>query len=126
MSATLTDREAGRAQQGHRHRPQDLAERRSRTTSRPRASRDGLSGRFQGKIVVGAANFSENQTLANIYKLALNAAGFQASVKTVGNRELYEPALERGELQVVPEYAATLTEFLNKDQRRERRPEGER
>lgn len=75
----------------------------------------GLSG-GSGKIVVGAANFSENQTLANIYAQTLNAAGFQASVKTVGNRELYEPALEKGELQVVPEYAGTLTEFLNKKQ----------
>ncbi len=74
---------------------------------------EGLSG-GSGKIVVGAANFSENQTLANIYAEVLKAAGFQASVKTVGNRELYEPALEKGELQVVPEYAGTLTEFINK------------
>ena len=43
---------------------------------------DGLSG-GSGKIVVGAANFSENQTLANIYAQVLNAAGFDASVKTV-------------------------------------------
>jgi osmoprotectant transport system substrate-binding protein len=75
---------------------------------------DGLAGGGSGKIVVGAANFSENQTLANIYKLVLDAAGYQASVKTVGNRELYEPALEKGELQVVPEYVGTLTEFINK------------
>jgi osmoprotectant transport system substrate-binding protein len=74
---------------------------------------EGLSG-GSGKVVVGAANFSENQTLANIYAEVLKAAGFQASVKTVGNRELYEPALEKGELQVVPEYAGTLTEFINK------------
>ena len=29
------------------------------------------------------------------------------------NRELYEPALEKGQIDVVPEYAATLAEFLN-------------
>jgi osmoprotectant transport system substrate-binding protein len=75
----------------------------------------GLSG-GSGNITIGAANFSENQTLANIYADVLNAAGFKAKVKTVGNRELYEPALEKGELQVVPEYAGTLTEFLNKKQ----------
>ena len=74
---------------------------------------DGLSG-GSGKIVVGAANFSENQTLANIYAQVLTAAGFDASVKTVGSRETYEPALEKGQLQVVPEYAGTLTEFINK------------
>ena len=73
----------------------------------------GVSG-GSGKIVVGAANFSENQTLANIYAQVLNAAGFDASVKTVGNREVYEPALEKGQLQVVPEYVGTLTEFINK------------
>jgi osmoprotectant transport system substrate-binding protein len=76
---------------------------------------DGLSG-GSGKVVIGAANFSENQTLANLFAQVLNAAGFQASVKTVGNRELFEPALEKGELQVVPEYVGTLTEFLNKKQ----------
>jgi osmoprotectant transport system substrate-binding protein len=67
-----------------------------------------------GNVVVGAANFSENQTLANIYADVLKAAGFSATVQTVGNRELYLPALEKGSLTVVPEYAGTLTEFINK------------
>ena len=75
----------------------------------------GLSG-GSGKIVVGAANFSENQTLANVYAEVLRAAGWDASVKTVGNRELYLKALTKGEVQVVPEYAGTLTEFLNVQQ----------
>ena len=74
---------------------------------------EGLSG-GSGKVVVGGANFSENLTLANIYAEVLKAAGFQASVKNVGNRELYEPALEKGEIQVMPEYVGTLTEFINK------------
>jgi osmoprotectant transport system substrate-binding protein len=72
----------------------------------------GLSG-GSGPVVVGAANFPESQTLAELYKIALNAAGFQATVQQSTNREVYEPALERGELTVFPEYAATLTEFLN-------------
>jgi osmoprotectant transport system substrate-binding protein len=76
---------------------------------------EGLSG-GSGEVVVGAFNFSESQTVANLYAEALDAAGFDASVKTVGNREVVEPALERGELDVVPEYAGTLTEFLNKAQ----------
>ena len=85
------------------------------------AEAEGILGKLyteQGetRIVVGAANFSENQTLAHLYAAALNAAGFRASVKTVGNRELFEPALEKGQLHVVPEYVGTLTEFLNKKQ----------
>lgn len=66
------------------------------------------------KVTVGAANFSENATLAEIYAAVLRAAGFDASTQTIGNRETYEPALENGDLTVVPEYAGTLTEFLNK------------
>lgn len=31
----------------------------------------------------------------------------------MANRELYEPSLEKGEIDVVPEYAATIAEFLN-------------
>ncbi|GIH18153.1 glycine betaine ABC transporter substrate-binding protein [Rugosimonospora africana] len=73
----------------------------------------GITKGAGGKIVVGAANFSENQTLAELYKIVLNAAGFTATTQTIGNRELYEPALEKNQIQVVPEYAATLTEFLN-------------
>jgi osmoprotectant transport system substrate-binding protein len=76
---------------------------------------EGLSG-GSGKVVIGAANFSESQTLANIYAEVAKAAGLESSVKTVGNRELYEPALEKGTIQVFPEYAGTLTEFLNKKQ----------
>jgi osmoprotectant transport system substrate-binding protein len=73
----------------------------------------GVSG-GSGKVVVGGANFNESQILANIYAQVLDAAGFDASVKPVTNREVYEPALERGEITAFAEYAGTLTEFLNK------------
>lgn len=64
-------------------------------------------------IVVGAPNFSEGATLAAIYADALTAAGFSASAQTIGNRETYLPALEKGDLGVVPEYLASLTTALN-------------
>ena len=65
-------------------------------------------------VVVGAGNFSESATLAELYAGVLRAAGYDASTQAIGNRETYEPALEAGEVTVVPEYAGTLTEFLNK------------
>ncbi|MGC1215312.1 MAG: glycine betaine ABC transporter substrate-binding protein [Micromonospora sp.] len=81
------------------------------------ADANGVTGGIEkgpgGAITVGAGNFSESQTLAELYKIALTAAGYQVKVQTIGNRELYEPALEKGEIQVVPEYAATMAEFLN-------------
>jgi len=66
------------------------------------------------KIVVGAANFSESATLAEIYAGVLRSAGYDASTQTIGNRDTYEPILEKGDLTIVPEYAGTLTEYLNK------------
>ncbi|MFJ8581902.1 glycine betaine ABC transporter substrate-binding protein [Micromonospora sp. NPDC093277] len=66
-----------------------------------------------GQVTVGAANFSESQLIAELYKIVLTSAGYQVKVQTIGSRELYEPALEKGEIQVVPEYAATMAEFLN-------------
>jgi osmoprotectant transport system substrate-binding protein len=65
---------------------------------------------------VGSATFAESVTLANIYADVLKNAGYSPTVKTIGARNLYEPALEKGEIQVVPEYAATVTTFLAKKQ----------
>jgi osmoprotectant transport system substrate-binding protein len=76
---------------------------------------DGLSG-GSGDIQVGAASFGENKILANAYALVLNAAGFKATVQNVGNRELYLKSLSKGDIDVMPEYVGTLTEFLNKQQ----------
>lgn len=69
-----------------------------------------------GSLVIGAANFSESQILANLYAIALEGAGYDTEVKPVTNREVYGPALERGELTVFPEYVGTFTEYLNKRQ----------
>ena len=68
-----------------------------------------------GPIAVGGANFTESTVLANIYADVLNAAGYDASVQEVGNRELYLEALKSGDIQVFPEYLATVTEFIEGD-----------
>jgi osmoprotectant transport system substrate-binding protein len=74
---------------------------------------DGIVRGGSGPVVVGAANFSENQTIAEIYKLALTAAGYSVVIQTFSGRELYEPKVEQGSVTVMPEYAATVAEFLN-------------
>ena len=78
----------------------------------------GVSG-GSGPVVVGAADFTESQVLANVYADALTAAGLSATVQTVGNRELYLGALRSGEIQAFPEYLATVTEFLDGDDARQ-------
>lgn len=72
----------------------------------------GITKSGSGDLTVGVADFSENKTLGELYNIALTAAGYTVKVQQIGNRELYEPALEKGEIDVVPEYAATLAEFL--------------
>ncbi|MCX5377616.1 ABC transporter substrate-binding protein [Streptomyces sp. NBC_00091] len=77
------------------------------------SSSAAASGGGKGKLVVGAAGFTESNVLAELYAQLLRGAGYDTSITTVNNRELYEPSLEKGEIDVVPEYAATLAEFLN-------------
>jgi osmoprotectant transport system substrate-binding protein len=64
-------------------------------------------------LTVGSAGFTESDLLAQMYALLLEQAGFRTSLVTVANRELYEPALESGQIDVVPEYAATFADWLN-------------
>ena len=66
-----------------------------------------------GKVVIGSADFSESEVMANLYALLLQNAGYTTEIKTVTTREIYEPALEKGQIDLVPDYAATFTEFLN-------------
>jgi osmoprotectant transport system substrate-binding protein len=84
----------------------------------------GLSG-GSGSIIVAAANFSENVALANVYAEVLKKAGYSATVKEIGSRQLLEPALERNEVQVTPEYAASLTTFLAKKVNSSETPSGD-
>ncbi|MFI0218415.1 ABC transporter substrate-binding protein [Streptomyces lydicus] len=68
------------------------------------------------EIVIGSAGFTESKVLAEIYSRLLSDAGYHTRIQTLANRELYEPALEKGQIDVVPEYASTLAEFLNAKQ----------
>lgn len=68
----------------------------------------------QSALVIGGAGFTEASIMAELYAAVLDDAGFETSITTVEGRELYEPELERGSIDIVPEYAATMAEFLNK------------
>ncbi|MEV5981099.1 ABC transporter substrate-binding protein [Streptomyces sp. NPDC052114] len=64
-------------------------------------------------LVIGSAGFTESDLLAQMYALLLKKAGYGTEILSVANRELYEPALESGQIDVVPEYAATFADWLN-------------
>ena len=74
----------------------------------------GCSSGDDNRITVGAFNFTESQILAELYAGVLTEAGFETSVLQSTNREVLAPALEAGEVQVVPEYVGTFTEYLNR------------
>ena len=66
-------------------------------------------------ITVGSANFTESIILAEIYAGALEAEGYEVDKKlNIGAREVYFPALEKGDVDLLPEYTGSLLSFLTK------------
>ena len=68
-----------------------------------------------GTIVVGSANFTENQILAEIYAQALQSKGVTVEKRlNIGSRETYYPGLQDGSIDLIPEYTGVLLQYLNK------------
>ena len=82
-------------------------------SSSPAASGAGATPTAMGDITVAAFGFGESKILANMYALMLDQAGYTATVKELTTREVVAPALEKGDVNVVPEYIGTYTEYLN-------------
>ena len=67
------------------------------------------SGGSSTSVVVGSANFPENELLATVYAQALQAKGVKVSTKlNIGAREVYYPQVEKGTISIIPEYNGTL------------------
>ena len=67
-------------------------------------------------MVVASFNFPESELLAAIYELAIRHAGIPAQLQLdLGPRELVQPALEQGLVDVVPEYLGTALNSLGAD-----------
>ena len=65
-------------------------------------------------MVIGSANFTENEVLAELYAGALNAKGVKAATHlNIGSREIYIKALKDGSISVVPEYTGNLLQYLD-------------
>ena len=62
-----------------------------------------------GSVVIGSANFPENELLAEIYAIALKAKGVKVTDKfNIGDREVYYPEVKKGAVSIIPEYNGTL------------------
>jgi osmoprotectant transport system substrate-binding protein len=65
------------------------------------------------KLTVGAGLSDEQQIVASMYAQALEKAGFDVVTDLkAGARTAYVPAIERGEIDVVPDYLAPVTDYL--------------
>ena len=80
----------------------------------PAPSAAAPAGRHGMVLSVGSFNFPESVLLAEIYGQALAAAKFPVRIlPNLGPREVVDPALMDGRLQLVPEYAGSALEFFS-------------
>ena len=81
-------------------------------TSRGPPTGAQTAGQHRAVITVGAFDFPESVLLAHVYGDALKAEGFPVRVLPgLGSRELVDPALLSGLIQLVPEYAGSALQF---------------
>lgn len=67
----------------------------------------------QGAITVGAVSFAENQIVAELYALVLEEAGLSVERRfNFQDRESLQPRMEAGDIDLAPEYLASLLTFL--------------
>ncbi len=73
------------------------------------ASNPLSGGGGSGSVVIGSANFPENEVLAEVYALALQKKGVKVTTKlNIGAREVYYPQVEKGAISIIPEYNGNL------------------
>jgi osmoprotectant transport system substrate-binding protein len=68
-------------------------------------------------VKVASFGFNESVIVAEIYAQGLEANGYEVDRRmNLGSREVVKPALESGEIDLVPEYVGTLAGFLGAEQ----------
>ncbi len=77
---------------------------------------EGTQPNEQASVTVGSTNFSEQLILAQMYAAVLEKAGVEVEVRpNLGAREVVFPALEKGEIDLLPEYNGSVLSFLKTD-----------
>jgi len=75
-------------------------------------SDDGAAG-GGGEVVVGGATFTEMALMENMYAALLEDAGYDVTITATEARSTYGPALIDGQIDVIPEYAAAMADWLS-------------
>ncbi len=75
----------------------------------------GSGGEGGGEVVIAYQDYTEMSIMAEMYAALLKDAGYDPSLKGVGDRAIYAGQLESAKVDVAPEYVSSMTEFLNRD-----------
>ncbi|WP_150308680.1 ABC transporter substrate-binding protein [Planctomonas psychrotolerans] len=77
---------------------------------------ENASSTDSGTIVVASQAYYSNEIIAEIYAQALENGGLEVERKfQIGQRDAYLPALDNGEVDVIPEYTGNLLQFYSPD-----------
>jgi osmoprotectant transport system substrate-binding protein len=77
----------------------------SNPVSAPKSSTGGSSA----TVVIGSANFPENEILMDAYADVLTAKGINVKTQPqIGSREIYLPLITSGKIAIIPEYNGAL------------------
>lgn len=75
---------------------------------------EGAENEELGSLTVGSVDFDENVIVAAMYAEVLADAGYDVERRfQLGTREAVLPALEGGELDVIPDYIGSAVEFID-------------
>ncbi len=72
------------------------------------------SGSSKPTIIIGSTNFEEQAIVSNIWADVLKKDGYSVTVEpSLGTRAIVVPAIEKGQINLEPDYAASLLGFLH-------------
>jgi osmoprotectant transport system substrate-binding protein len=81
----------------------------------PSAAASPVAGGPKPTVKVASFNFDESEILQELYAQVLEGNGYTIERHPrLGTREIVEPALESGQIDLIPEYLATAEAFVNK------------
>jgi osmoprotectant transport system substrate-binding protein len=84
------------------------------TVGLPSAAAFASSSTSKPAIIIGSTNFEEQAIVSNIWADVLKKAGYTVTVlPALGTRAIVVPAIEKGQINLEPDYAASLLGFLH-------------
>lgn len=86
----------------------------SSSSSDASSGSSSAAGGSKGSVTISGQQFTEEEIVADMYEQLLDHAGYDATVKLVGTRDVYMAKGQfPGSVDVVPEYLGGIADYLN-------------